>query len=78
MPEILALLQDIAPLLEKTTFNQMSRIVLAMLASSGRITRINNFCPQHYDATINLSGDPRYWYGGTGGQICSANMFSYY
>ena len=40
MTEILALLQNIAPLFEKTTFNQMSRIVYAMLASSGRITML--------------------------------------
>jgi hypothetical protein len=40
MTEILALLQNIAPLLEKTTFKQMSRIIFAMLASSGRITML--------------------------------------
>ena len=40
MTEILALLQNIAPLLEKTTFKQMGRIVYAMLASSGRITML--------------------------------------
>lgn len=40
MTEILALLQNIAPLFEKTTFKQMSRIVFAMLASSGRITML--------------------------------------
>ena len=40
MTEILALLQNIAPLFEKTTFKQMSRIVIAMLASSGRITML--------------------------------------
>jgi len=40
MTEILALLQNIEPLFEKTTFKQMSRIVYAMLASSGRITML--------------------------------------
>jgi putative transposase len=40
MTEILTLLQNIAPLFEKTTFNQMGRIVYAMLASSGRITML--------------------------------------
>lgn len=35
------------------------------------------FCPQFYGANINLSGDPRYWFGGSGGNVCSANMFSY-
>jgi len=40
MPEILALLQNIAPLLEKTTFRQMSRIVYGMLVASGRITML--------------------------------------
>jgi hypothetical protein len=40
MTEILTLLQNIAPLFEKTTFNQMFRIVYAMLASSGRITML--------------------------------------
>jgi len=40
MTEILALLQDIAPLLEPVTFRQMSRIIFAMLAMSGRITML--------------------------------------
>jgi hypothetical protein len=40
MPEILALLQNIAPLLEKTTFRQISRIVYGMLVASGRITML--------------------------------------
>ncbi len=40
MPEILALLQHIAPLLEPVTFRQMSRIIFAMLAISGRITML--------------------------------------
>jgi putative transposase len=40
MTEILALLQNIAPLFEKTTLNQMGRIIYAMLASSGRITML--------------------------------------
>ena len=40
MTEILALLQNIAPLLERTTFKQMSQIVYAMLTSSGRITML--------------------------------------
>jgi hypothetical protein len=30
-------------------------------------------CPWHYGATVNLSGDPRYWFAGTGGSICSRN-----
>ena len=37
----------------------------------------NVFCPQFYGANINLFGDPRYWYGGSGWIVCSANMFSY-
>jgi putative transposase len=40
MPEILALLQNIAPLLEPVTFRQMSRIIFAMLVISGRITML--------------------------------------
>jgi hypothetical protein len=40
MPEILALLQNIAPLLEKTTFRQMSRVILGMLAADGRMTML--------------------------------------
>ena len=40
MTEILALLQNIAPLLEKTTFRQMSQVVFGMLVASGRITML--------------------------------------
>jgi len=40
MSEILALLQNIAPLLEPVNFRQMSRIIFAMLAISGRITML--------------------------------------
>lgn len=40
MPEILALLQNIAPLLEKTTLRQMSHVIFGMLAASGRITML--------------------------------------
>jgi putative transposase len=40
MTEILALLQNIAPLLEPVTFRQMSRIIFAMLVISGRITML--------------------------------------
>jgi hypothetical protein len=40
MPEILALLQNIAPLLEKTTFRQMSQVIFGMLAANGRITML--------------------------------------
>ncbi len=40
MTEILALLQNIAPLLEPVTFRQMSRILFAMLVISGRITML--------------------------------------
>jgi len=40
MTEILALLQNIAPLLEKTTFRQMSRVVYGMLVASGQITML--------------------------------------
>ena len=40
MTAILALLQNIAPLLEKTTFRQMSRVVYGMLVASGRITML--------------------------------------
>jgi len=40
MTEILALLQSIAPLLEKTIFRQMSQVVYGMLVASGRITML--------------------------------------
>jgi putative transposase len=40
MPEILALLQNIAPLLEKTTLRQMSHIIFGMLTVNGRITML--------------------------------------
>lgn len=40
MPEILALLQIIAPLLDKTTLRQMSQVIFGMLAASGRITML--------------------------------------
>ncbi len=40
MPEILALLQNIAPLLDKTTLRQMSQVIFGMLAASGRITML--------------------------------------
>jgi hypothetical protein len=40
MTEILALLQNIAHLLEPVTFRQMSRIIFAMLVISGRITML--------------------------------------
>ena len=40
MTEILALLQHISPLLEKTTFRQMSQVIFGMLVISGRITML--------------------------------------
>jgi putative transposase len=40
MTEILALLQNIAPLLEPVNFRQMSRIIFATLVISGRITML--------------------------------------
>lgn len=40
MTEILALLQNIAPLLEKTTFRQMSQVIFGMLVAGGRITML--------------------------------------
>ena len=40
MTEILALLQNIAPLLAKTTFRQLSQVVFGMLVASGRITML--------------------------------------
>jgi len=40
MPEILALLQNIAPLIEKTTVRRMSQVVFGMLVASGRITML--------------------------------------
>ncbi len=40
MTEILALLQNIAPLLEPVTFRQMSQIIFAMLVITGRITML--------------------------------------
>jgi putative transposase len=40
MPEILALLQNIAPLIEKTIFRRMSHVVFGLLVASGRITML--------------------------------------
>lgn len=40
MTEILALLQHIAPLLEKTTLRQMSHVIFGMLAATGRMTML--------------------------------------
>jgi putative transposase len=40
MPEILALIQTIAPLLEKTSLHQMSQILLGLLVISGRVTML--------------------------------------
>lgn len=40
MPEIVALLQSIAPLVSKTTVRQMSHVLYGMLVSSGRITML--------------------------------------
>jgi hypothetical protein len=40
MPEILALLQNIAPLLEKTILRQMSHVIFGMLATNGQITML--------------------------------------
>jgi hypothetical protein len=40
MTEIVALLQNIAPLISKTTLRQMSQVIFGMLAVSGRITML--------------------------------------
>ena len=40
MTNILALLQNIAPLLEKTTFRQINQVIFGMLVASGRITML--------------------------------------
>jgi putative transposase len=40
MTNILALLQNIAPLIEKTTFRQMNQVIFGMLVASGRITML--------------------------------------
>lgn len=40
MTDILALLQNIAPLLEKTTLRQLSQVIFGMLVTSGRITML--------------------------------------
>ena len=40
MTEILALLQNIAPLLEPVTFRQMSQIIFTMLVITGRVTML--------------------------------------
>ena len=40
MTDILALLQNIAPLLEKTTYRRMSQVIFGMLVASGRITML--------------------------------------
>ncbi len=40
MTEILALLQTLAPLFEKTTLRQLSQVIFGMLAASGRISML--------------------------------------
>lgn len=40
MPEILVLLQNIAPLLEETTLRQLSQVIFGLLVASGRITML--------------------------------------
>jgi len=40
MPEILALLQSIAPLVSKKTFRQMSHVIFGMLVITGRLTML--------------------------------------
>ncbi len=40
MTQILALLQNIAPLIEKTTLRQMSQVIFGMRVASGRITML--------------------------------------
>jgi putative transposase len=40
MTDILALLQNIAPLISKTTLRQLSRIILGMLMMTGRVTML--------------------------------------
>jgi putative transposase len=40
MTDILALLQPIAPLISKTTFRQLSRVIFGMLVMSGRVTML--------------------------------------
>lgn len=40
MPEILALLQNIAPFVDKTTLRRMSHVVFGMLVASGRVTML--------------------------------------
>ena len=40
MTEIVALLQNIAPLISKTTLRQMSQVIFGMLVASGRITML--------------------------------------
>jgi hypothetical protein len=35
----------------------------------------SNICPQYYGATVNYADDPRFWYAGTGGNICDWIMF---
>ena len=40
MTDILALLQNIGPLFEKTTFRRISQVIFGMLVTSGRITML--------------------------------------
>jgi putative transposase len=40
MPDILALLQPIAPLISTTTLRQLSRVIFGMLAMTGRVTML--------------------------------------
>src|SRR6188472_2958768 len=40
MTEILALLQNIAPLLDRTTLRQMSQVIFGMLCASGRVSML--------------------------------------
>jgi len=34
-----------------------------------------SICPDHYGAKPNVLGDERYWFAGTGGQVCSWVLF---
>ncbi len=40
MPEIVALLQSIAPIVSSTVLNQMSQVIYGLLISNGRITML--------------------------------------
>lgn len=52
-----------------STFNNFSEIYPA--DQSG----YNTFCPQYYGALVNIDGNPRSWFLGSGGYVCRYHLF---